>query len=146
MLEQGKVASEEGVHVHPYNYIPLDYRQGDQIVIKPRLLVTAREQQAIFERRALGGFTRVRDAELERSWITSDVTREQRVAGEIAVGPHDEARMRILCGEERLERIFLFFAKGGQCVWCVVGLALAQRKAVWGGWCPQSRSSRDRGE
>ena len=33
---------------------------------------------------------RVRDAELERVWITSDVAREERVVGEVAVGQHDE--------------------------------------------------------
>ena len=112
MLKQGsKVASEEGVHVHPYTSIPPDDQQTDQIAIKPRFLVTAREQWAIFERRTPGEFLHVRDAELERAGITSDITRKQRVAGEIAIGPHDEARMRILRSEERLERVFLSFAE-----------------------------------
>ena len=58
---------------------------------------------------------RVCDAELERVQITSYATREQRFAGEITVGPHDEARgMQILRGEERLERSLLSLAKGRQ--------------------------------
>ena len=44
----------------------------------------------------------------------SDVAREERVAGEIAIGPHDEARMQVLRGEERLERVFLSLIRGRQ--------------------------------
>ena len=56
----------------------------------------------------------VRDAELECIRIAGDVTCEQRVAGEIAIGPHDEARVRVLRREERLEREFLSLAKARQ--------------------------------
>ena len=125
MLEHGKVASEEGLHVRPYTCIPSDQEQANQIAIKPRLLVTTREQRAIFERRNLGEFTRVCDAELKRVWITSDVGRVQRVAGEIAVGLHDEARMRTLRGEERLEGVFLSFAKGRQ-IGALVGMVVRE--------------------
>ena len=56
-------------------------------------------------------FERVHALELERVWIRQHVTRE------IAVGPHDEARgMRILRGEERLERSFLSLTKGAKSV------------------------------
>ena len=137
MLQQGsKVASKEGVHVHPYTTVLPDHQQADQVAIKPRFLVSAGEQWAIFERRPLGEFMHVRDAELERAWITSDVTREQRVAGEIAIGPHDEARMRILRSEERLERIFLSLAKGRQ-VGAPVGMVVRA-------WSVSSRRRRER--
>lgn len=137
MLKQGsEVASEECVHVHPYTSIPPDHQQANQIAIKPRFLVTAREQWAIFERRTLGEFMRVRDAELECAWITSDVTREQRVAGEIAIGPHDEARMWILRSEERLERKFLSPAEGRQ-----VGTPIGMVVRAWS----VSRRRRGRG-
>ena len=56
----------------------------------------------------------VRNAELECVRIAGDVTCEQRVAGEIAIGPHDEVRVRILRSEERLERVILSLAKGRQ--------------------------------
>ena len=92
VFKQGsKVASKESVHIHPYASIPPDYQQADQITIKPRLLVTAREQRAIFERRSPGECMHVRDAELERAWIAGDVACEQRVSREIAIGPHDKA-------------------------------------------------------
>ncbi len=101
VLKQGcKVASEERVHIHPYASISPDHQQAYEITVKPRFLVTAREQRAIFEWRALGEFMHVRDAKLNRARIASDVTREQRVAREIAIGPHDEARMRVLRSEE----------------------------------------------
>ena len=68
----------------------------------------------------------VRDAELERVWIAGDVTCEQRVAGEIAIGPHDEARARVLRREERLERVFLSLAKGRQ-VGAPIGMVVRAR-------------------
>lgn len=112
MLEQGsKVASEEHIHVHPYAAIPPDHQQSDQVPVKPRFLILADEQRTIFERRTLGEFTCVRDAKLKRARIARDVTREQRVAGEVTVGPHDEARMRVLRRKERFERVFLSLAE-----------------------------------
>ena len=68
----------------------------------------------------------VRDAELECIRIAGDVTCEQRVAGEIAIGPHDEARVRVLRREERLERVFLSLAKGRQ-VDAPVGMVVRAR-------------------
>ena len=116
MLEQGReVASEEGIHVHPYAAIPPDHQQPDQVAVKPRLLIAALQQRAVFERCAPGELTHVRDAKLERVRIPRGVAREQRVAGEVAVGPHDEARVaRVLRREERLERVFLSLAERRQ--------------------------------
>ena len=68
----------------------------------------------------------VRNAELECVWIAGDVTCEQRVAREIAIGPHDEARVRVLRGEERLERVFLSLAKGRQ-VGAPIGMIVRAR-------------------
>lgn len=116
VLEQGcEVASEEGIHVHPYAAIPPHHQQPDHVTVKPRFLIAAGEQRAVFERRTLGELTHVRDTELERFRKTRDVAREQRVAGEVAVGPHDEARaVRVLRREERLERVFLSLAERRQ--------------------------------
>jgi len=83
------------------------------------------------------------DAELEHIQITRDVTHEQRVAGEIAIGPHDEAQMRILHSEERLEYIPVTCQRWPN--WCAnrygsscaVGLAQLLRRMVMGGLCPK---------
>ena len=115
MLEQRcEVASEEGIHVHPYAAITPDHQQADQVTVKPRFLITALQQRAVFERRTSREFTHFCDTELERARITRDVAREQRIAREVAVGPHDEARVRVLRREERLEGVFLSLAKRGQ--------------------------------
>ena len=116
VLEQGReVASEEAIHVHPYAAILPHHQQPDQVTVKPRLLIAALQQRAVIERRTPGELTHVRDAELERVRITHDVAREQRVAREVAVGPHDEARVaRVLRREERLERVLLSLAKRRQ--------------------------------
>ena len=47
-------------------------------------------------------------------------------ASMIAIGPHDEARMRILRSEERLERVFLSLGEGRQ-VGAPIGMVVRAR-------------------
>jgi len=81
------------------------------------------------------------DAKLEHTWITSDVTHKQRIAREIAIGPHDEAQMRILHSEERLEYIPVAHQRQpSHCTnryssSCMVGLIQLLRRTVMGRLC-----------
>jgi len=139
LKQGGEVAAEEGVHVHPYATILPNHQQADQIAICPRFLVAALQQRAIFERRAPGELVHVRNTELERIWIARDVAREQRIAGEVAIGPHDEARAWVLRSEEGLERVFLSLAERGE-VGSPVGVVVGTRPvSVWRGGADGAR-------